>query len=299
MEELKKNPERAGLEILTNSINHLDALIRSKYDIVHGYFVVERENPDKIVHFMETDDYKEFVSLMREWYDKGYIAKDIATKTDFYATQRNSGNMGVKILWYYPTAEVTLADSYNVDELVPIHLSPAIKSNDSMLGNLYGIYNKSKNVDSALKFLELWNTDPSVKNMITYGLEGKHYDLVDGKLKRKDGALDLYRLDNSISGNMMISYLLEGDPDDKWEQFEEFNNSAVVSETLGFFPKIDAVSAQIGACTNAVSEYGPLLACGAVNPQEYLEKMLAELEKSGVEEVKAELQKQYDEWKQK
>lgn len=297
LKTLKKYPERAGLEVLTTSINHLSAVMRSKYDIVKDYFVVERANPDKILHFMETEEYKEFVYLMRDWYKKGYIAQDVATKTDMYTTQRNSGNMGIKILWYYPTAEVTLKDSYHVDALVPIHLSPAIKSNDSMFGNLYGIYNKSKNVDNALKFLELWNTDPAVKNMITYGIEGKHYEMVDGRVRRKEGALDLYRLDNSISGNMMISALLENDPADKWEQFKAFNEGAVTSKTLGFFADSANVSGQLGACTNVVAEYNPLLSCGVVDPDKYLEKMLTALEKSGVNEIKAEFQRQYDAWR--
>ena len=246
---------------------------------------------------METEEYKEFVYLMRDWYKKGYIVQDVATKTDFYKEQRLSGNMGVKFVWDYPTGAIGSAEYYNVEEIVPISLSPAIKSNDSMFGNLHGIYKKSKNVDAALKFLELWNTDAAVKNMITYGIEGKHYDVVDGRIRRKDGALDLYRYDNAISGNMMISTLLESEPADKWEQFKAFNEGAVISKTLGFFVDTKNVSGQLGACDNAVAEYSPLLCCGVLDPDKYLDKMLTALEKSGVNEIKADFQRQYDAWR--
>ena len=297
LEALKKDPERAGFEILSSSTTHMNLALKNKYDVVTEEFVVKRDEPDKIVHFMETEEYRDFVNLMRDWYNKGYIAKDITTRTD-YSSYHNAGKTGLVYLSYHPYSEISLGWADNAD-LQAIHVSPITKSNNSMMGSMFGIYSKSKNVDKALAFLQLWNTDPEVKNLITYGIEGKHYDLVDGKVRRKDGSLDLYKMDNPTSGNMMISYLMEGESDDKYEQFEKFNEAAIEASTLGFFPDTNSIKSKINACTSVVSEYNPLLCCGAVEPEQYLNDMLAGLKNAGMEEVKAELQKQYDAWTNK
>lgn len=295
LEALKQHPERSGYEILPDTTIHMNMALKEKYDTVYNEFVVDRENPDKIVHFMETQEYKDYVHLMRDWYEKGYIAKDITTRTD-YESYHNTGDVGIIYTQYQPYSEIAFKDSYNAD-LVAIHLTPIVMSNTSMFGSLFGIYSKSKNVDKALKFLELWNTNPDVKNMITYGIEGKHYDLINGKAKIREGAFDLYKMQNAISGNMMISHILESEPDDKYEKYKEFNSKAIPAATLGFLPDMENISSKVGACANVISEYNPLLCCGAVDPDQYLDKMLKALKNSGVDEVKQELQKQYDEWR--
>lgn len=295
LEALKKDPERAGFEILSTSTTHMNLVLKNKYDIVVEDFVIKRDEGEKIVHFMETPEYKEYVYMMRDWYNKGYIAKDITTRTD-YTAYHNAGKAGMTYLSYHPYAEITVGFANNADYQT-IHVSPITKSNTSMMATPFGIYSKSKNVDKCLEFLQLWNTEPQVKNMITYGIEGKHYDLVNGKVRRKEGALDLYKNDNSATGNMMISYLLEEEPDDKYEQFDIFNKSAIEACNLGFAPNTESIMSKIAACGNVVSEYNPLLCCGAVDPDQYLENMLQGLKGAGVEKVKEELQKQYDEWK--
>ncbi len=292
---LKKDPERAGFEILSTSTTHLNLALKNKYDVITEEFVVKRDDPDKIVHFMETKEYRDFVYLMRDWYNKGYIAKDITTRTD-YSSYHNAGKSGLAYIWHHPYAEISLGWTNNADyEVIPV--APIIKTNTSMMATPFCIYSKSKNVDKALAFLELWNTDPQVKNMITYGIEGKHYDLVDGKVKRREGALDLYKMDNAASGNMMISALLVDEPDDKYEKFKVFNESAIEASNLGFACDTTPVKSKLAACAGVLSEYNPLLCCGAVDPDQYLDAMLQGLKNAGVEDVKAELQKQYDAWR--
>jgi len=295
LEALKKDPERAGFEILSTSTTHMNLALKNKYDVITGEFVVKRDDPAKIVHFMETPEYKEYVYMMRDWYNKGYIAKDITTRTD-YSSYHNAGKSGMTYIWHHPYAEITLGWTNNADyEVIPV--APITKTNTSMMSTPFCIYSKSKNVDKSLEFLQLWNTEPAVKNMITYGIEGKHYDLVDGKIKRRDGALDLYKMDNAASGNMMISALLVEEPDDKYEQFKKFNEASIEASNLGFAPDNTAIKSKLAACTSVVEEYNPLLCCGAVDPEQYLNSMIEGLKSAGMEKVKEELQKQYDVWR--
>lgn len=297
LEALKNYPDKSGFEILSNNQIHMKLALKYNYDDICDWFVIDKNNPEEIVHFMETEEYREFVYLMRDWYEKGYIAQDIATRTDYNA-YHNSGNTGMFYSSYTPYGEKHFNDLYNGDFVV-IPVSDTVVSRTSTMGSLWGIYSKSEHVEESLAFLELWNTDPEVKNMIVYGIEGKHYNLVDGKVRRIEEASSLHGIQNWKTGNNMIAYLLETEPDDKYEQYEIFNASAVESPALGFHPDTTEITSELAAITNVVNEYNPLLAVGAVEPDDYLDVMLDGIKSAGLDKVKAELQKQYDEWRNK
>ena len=116
------------------------------------------------------------------------------------------------------------------------------------------------------------------------------------KVEQVEGATSKYLNQNWASGNVFISKLYVGEPDDKWEKYDEFNKSATKSLTLGFFPEVKMINDKILACQGAAAEFTGLLSCGAVDPDEYLPKLKSSLEASGVNDVVEELQKQYDEW---
>ena len=148
-----------------------------------------------------------------------------------------------------------------------------------------------------LKFLELANTDPDVKNLLCYGIEGRHYNLVDGKVLQVDDWNNMYWSQNWTTGNMMISYLLVSDPDDKWEQYDKFNNSAINSVSLGFYPSLEKIQDKLAALSAVRAEYTGILGCGATDPGDLLAEFINEYKNAGIDDVLAEIQSQFDEWK--
>ena len=86
-----------------------------------------------------------------------------------------------------------------------------------------------------MMFLNLLNTDEKLRNMIQYGLEGTHYKKLEGPYIEDMPAMqENYAMPGFALGNMFLTYLHEGEPEDKWEAFEKFNSSAVVAPTFGF-----------------------------------------------------------------
>lgn len=294
LEKLKETGTRNGFEI--GAKGRHDPMHRINYfDVVQGDFVADKET-GKIDNYYMTKQYEEYVRLMRDWYNKGYIASDVATRNGY---DTDSSKKGITYVSYAPYNEVQ-ATKYNDNKpLTPIKMTPAVITNQSTCGSAFAVLEKSKNKEKAMKFLELWNTDPEVKNLITHGIEGVHYNLVDGKVEKVEGATSKYLNQNWASGNVFISTLYVGEPDDKWEKYEEFNLSAEEASTLGFVPETRSVNDKILACQGVAAEFAGLLSCGAVDPDEYLPKLRKSLEDAGVNDVSAELQKQYDEWKNK
>lgn len=298
---LKEAGNRPGF-MLTNSSSPTQLV---KLDMYHSFDMVagdssymsavRRTEPETVVNYYATDEYKAFVTMMHDWYNKGYIAEDVLTR-EGYSEYTNAQKMGLAYFEAAPLADYAQTTNYG-KEIIVMSVSPALSETASATGSMFCIPAKSKYKEQAIKFLELWNTDSYVKNTICYGLEGVHYNVNDdGRITRVEGANDMFSGQNWTTGNSMISYILSTEPADKWEQYKAYGESAISAVTLGFAPDTTAVLDQIAMCQSTVVEYGNLLSIGTLDPEEYLPIFLDALNASGAEQIISEFQTQYDAW---
>ena len=298
LEALAKT-DRAGFQIgnkgIYNSMFMLD-----NYDSLDGsqnsMVMIKKDDPTVIVNSYETEDYKEGVTLLYEWFQKGYISPDVLTRENYDEYIKNGNyKYGLGYVSYSPQNEIIQSTTYG-KTLTPMPVTPITITNSSARGSLFAILSKCENKERALEFLQVWNTVPEVKNLFAYGIEGKHYNLIDGQVERVEDANTLYASQNWTTGNSFISYTLVGETKDKWEQYLAWNEQGVESECLGFTPDTTKVADKLSACNAVIAEYGPMLQTGSVNPEEYLPKFQQALKDAGVDEVIAEYQSQYDAW---
>ncbi len=92
----------------------------------------------------------------------------------------------------------------------------------------------SKNPEKAMEFLNLLNTDKYLRNLINYGIEGVHYEKISNNKIRLLEESKNYMVDYYTLGNLFITYVLEDEPENKWDEFKEVNNKSNVSQALGF-----------------------------------------------------------------
>jgi len=299
---LKEAGDRPGFQV----VNSTAPLQLVKVDMYHAFdmvagdpsymCVVRRTEPETIVNYYASEEYEAYVKLMYDWYQKGYIAEDVLTRTDY---REYLNNMKMGLCWFEsaPLSDYAQTTSYG-KEVVVMSTSPALCETASATGSMFCIPAKSNHKEETIRFLELWNTDPVVKNMICYGLEGVHYNLEeDGRITRVPEAGEMFSGQNWTTGNSMISYVLSTEPIDKWEQYKAFDEAASNSLTLGFAPDTSRVLDQISMCKATVVEYGNLLSLGTIDPEQYLPIFLDALNASGAEEIIAEFQERYDEWR--
>ena len=128
--------------------------------------------------------------------------------------------------------------------------------------------------------------------MIRHGIEGKHYTAVgdnqvdrtmDGTLNPADNGYDYtygWQFGTPFNQKWDISY-----PDNIEELFQEYNDSAIVSQNNGFSFDMTPVETQVAALTNVIAEYGQSLETGSVNPEEYIPAFLEDLESNGVQDL--------------
>lgn len=265
-------------------------------DNVPGVLYPDNRDTKVINQFMAPESI-EYYREMRDYYQKGYIAKDNAT---LVAT-----NEEMKTGKYFATEQplipyfaARLSSETGVD-WVQVDITSPVMSNRETTGAMTAIPAASKNPDAAFKFITLTYTDAALRNMITFGLEGEHYTLNgEGKVTVTQKGKDSWNLGNQwVFGDQFKDLLLDSQPSDLWEKMTEYNNAAFVEQNLGFVFNAASVQTEIAACKTVVDNYYPILFTGSQDVDKTVAKFSEELKASGEEAIIAEMQKQYDEWR--
>lgn len=248
----------------------------------------------KVFNEFEAPETMAFFKQMHEYYKAGYIREDAASINDFSA-DFNAGKIFASTQSLKPgkDAEMTNSSGY---EWVQVEMTPAVISNRDTTGSMQAISATSANPDVAAQFLELFNTDAYLNNLVNFGIEGTHYT------KKSDDVIEPIA-DTGYNpgtgwmfGNQFINYLLPNEDPEKWAKFEAFNSGSVGTQTLGFVFNAESVKSEIAQCNNVWDQYVPALETGTVDPEEFLPKAIQAFKDAGVEKIIAEKQAQLDAW---
>ena len=256
--------------------------------------VTIKEGNYKVINQFKTKEMREYFDLYHEFYKKGYIPGDAAVVPDNMSII-TAERFGVNWAQYQPFADVvwSLGAGYKI---VSFPAFEPIITNSSVQGAMVGISINAKRPDLDMKFLNLLNTDVYLRNLLNYGIEGYHFKKTAPNRIKFLPAHSNYLVPYYTFGNLFITYLLPGDPDDKWEQFKKWNASAITSQVLGFHFDITPVQTEFGALVNVAKQYGNNLFTGSVDPAVYLPLQQKAFEAAGLETYLTEMQKQLNEW---
>lgn len=271
-------------------------LIPYDYVIQSNPLAVKMDTKDyKVVNILETPEMKQALTTMHKYYKAGYIQAE-AANTSSNDDVMKSGN------WFMDRASTQpFADNiWSLSQGYPIISTPASEAiiyNWSVMGSMQAISANSEHPVEAMKFLNLLNSDPYLRNMVDSGIEGVHYEKVSENVMRNLPAAKDYDVPTFAMGNIMLNYLYEADPANKWEEFKKFNESGVPAPLLGFNFDTTNVTTELASMQNAKEEFWAALMTGTVDPEEYLPKAIEKLKAAGLDKLMAEAQKQVDEWK--
>ena len=267
----------------------------------------DRENTT-VVNMFETEQYKNYVTMVADWYDKGYIYPDAATDTQGTATMMKAGNT-----FSYATAIkpgfLSEANSANGCKCYCLYINPSDQgylstTNISFIDT--GIANNSKDPEMAFKFISALYSDPTVYNMWQYGIEGTNYQVLeDGTaffVDGEDGSNYKYHQNTGWElGNQFQSYVWNDGTKsaDYWDLLKAHNDWAYYPTTYGFMWDSSDYSTEVTALTNAYETYRATLETGAAGSkgvQETLDALNEALYAAGLEDVMKAKQAQLDEW---
>ncbi|QUI24710.1 ABC transporter substrate-binding protein [Vallitalea pronyensis] len=258
--------------------------------------VVWNDSKDmKVFNEFEAEETMTLFKTMHKFYKAGYIREDAATVRDYMADEK-AGKIFAAVKSLKPGKDDEMTNSTG-HPWVQVEITPPIISNRDTTGSMQAVSRTSKNPERALMFLELFNTDPYINNLINFGIEGEHYTKVSDNIIESTDNTDKYSPGTGwMFGNQFINYLLPNEDPEKWEKFKTFNDQASGTKTLGFMFNADSIKTEIAQCNNVWDEYVPALETGTVDPEEYLPILLQGFKDAGIDKIINEKQKQLDAW---
>lgn len=248
----------------------------------------------KVFNQYDTPEYKEYLKIMRKWFNEGLIRKDAATL-------KNDPSIDEGKYFAYPLqmkpgkAEEQKKPAV---EWVQHDITPVLTSNMDTNGSMTAISTTSKNPERAMMLLNLMYTDKTLINTLLFGIENTHYTKKSDNVIeiKQDSGYDKYAGSGWMFGNQFIQYLNVNEDPMKWDKLKDFNSKATALNSLGFTFNNESVKTELAALNNVCLEYLPVLVTGSVDPDKYLPIFLNKLKESGSEKVIAEIQTQYDEF---
>jgi putative aldouronate transport system substrate-binding protein len=255
-----------------------------------------------VVNYYETQEFKEIATLVRDWYNKGYILKDAATTTSAALELMSSGNAFSYIAGYAGEQAYVQISAQTGYDIRMARLGKPYLNTGSINALTWSVASTSKHPEAALQFMNLIFSDKDVINLIIYGIEGRDYLKVDDDHVQYPDGQDANtvpytaQLSCGIVGNQFIQYAMAGtDMADLQLMLEENQNSAV-SPALGFTFDNSIVSNEESAVLNVINEYLPGLNTGSVDPEVEIPNFVAKLKAAGLDKIIAAKQAQLDEW---
>ncbi len=276
-----------GIDSNFDMINR-DALLGIPYSAVGG------ADESKVKVTVETPDVMDRLVLMNKWYKAGYINQDAATIDDagkYSATKVGQGFYGADAIW-------SGGDGYT--QLISKFSGPYL-STASIRGSMNAIAASSKNIDLALQYQQLVNTDVTYRDTLRYGIEGTHWNRTPEKLIQKtQQGRDNYGPWAFSQGSYSLSTpeAAEGvkvDPN-MWKVIFDGYKNVVATKTIGFSFDVTNVETEVAAVAAAKKKYWNGLVTGTVDPVTTVPTMIKEMEAAGLRKVQEECQKQFDAW---
>lgn len=272
------------------------------WDKLADYFgVLDNYGQDDltVVNLFETDNYKHYLKVMRDWYERGFISADVTNSTESSGAQMKAGT-----LFAYANANKPGIDAQEQQitgcEVVGAQVLDSITITNN--NGQWCIPENSANPEKAMQFLNLLYTDPDVINLVVYGIEGEDYVVhEDGRIGYPEG-LDATTVGYSVAsmlwafGNQFNAHVWETNAPDLWEQTKAWSQTGLKSKAYGFVFDPTPVANEEAAVQNVYDQYRMSLECGVVDPEPTLKEMNDKMYAAGLKTIMDEKQRQLDEW---
>lgn len=253
-----------------------------------------------VVNYYDSDDYMEMAQRMRRWYENGYISEDVVTAGEDARAYFKAGTAFASLATLKPG--YAFKESKTIGkEMVQVGIIPPTTNTTVVQSIQWTIPENCEYPEKAMQMLDLMYSDETVMNLLAWGIEGEHYQVLDSGLidypEGVTGETSGYNLNYGwMFGNQFITYVWNGDSPTIWEETDTFNKDAKKSAAFGFSYDSTEVKTELAACSNVVSEYNVSLTSGLVDPETVIPEFVEKLEAAGIDKIIAEKQSQLDAW---
>ena len=242
-----------------------------------------------VVNLFESDFYKEYCQRMYEYNQKGYISPDAATDTTTVTELVKAGTLMGYTTGGKPGIRQQETNLCGRPMTVFQTLEDYIRS-DAVASFPWTIPINTADAEKAMLLLNEFYTNPDLANLLSWGIEGVHYKVLDnGLIDYMDG------VDATTSGwnhkvawqmpNQFITHVWNGNDPALWQNIKDFNNNAKKSAAMGFTYNNADTLTEMTAVQNAYEEYQKSLEFGFVDPAVGIPELIAKLEAAEMNKI--------------
>lgn len=248
----------------------------------------------QVVNIVDKADLPDMLAKFYDWSNKSYWPKSVLSNKDNEMLRNGKSASLIHNLdtWVGNAISHPEYDLQYTTMLANAYPLPMMQ--DGM-----AIPASSENPERALMMLELLRTDQSYYNLLTYGIEGKHYEITaEGLLNPLDQ--EGFTPEGYCSWGFRdttFRYDMVGSPSTLTAAREAIKANAKTNIYTMFNLNIDPIKNEYASVLNVMQQYYVPLKLGYVEPVKGLEELKAQLNSAGVEKVQAEIQKQIDEFR--
>ncbi|UPG62610.1 ABC transporter substrate-binding protein [Metabacillus endolithicus] len=254
----------------------------------------------EISNYVESEQYENEINLARKWYKAGYILPDVATNTESAQNLMKSG----KVFAFFKSGIPYIAEKESRvvgHEVISVPISGSFTDTSTVTKFMWLIPQSAEYPEKSMELLNLFYSNADIMNLISWGIEGKHYVKVSDNVITYPEGVNADNIGYAPNagwqfGNQMLTYVWEDTPPDMWEKMVELNESAEKSAALGFIFDTSPVKTELAAVTNVISQFKASIENGVVDPETELPKYQEKLKQAGIDKIIEEKQKQLDKW---
>ena len=230
-----------------------EVAIGAYFDPIYGYSVAEGTD-FTVQNLLAIPQYQEYVALMAEYTEKGYIVE-------------NAKNYAVNVV----KGDASVAAEYEaMGYEVKVIQNPFVQP-ETIFDGMLAVSSYTSSEDRALEIIEMLTTDPEAKNILQYGIldDGDNTAYANYKLVELENGNFVverlnnnYMMDNGLTGNVYMGYPEEGQPFNAWDYYKQTNLDSAISPFMLLYveeSELDNILASVlkrAALTEALAALG-------------------------------------------
>lgn len=257
---------------------------------------INSDNSATVVPIQNAESFKGSVQKMRDWYNAGYLPKDVLNIGDVQS-KLNSGAAAMINGSAMSASEQQGVIAANVPGAVlqdaPIHGTFRQKYLAGDGGNAFYLSPTSKHPDQVVQFWAWVLTSQENYDLYCYGINGTNYSLEsNGKIKFLNSDYTsfpswMFKNLNFLRFNSVLS-------DEYINTLKQWDNGGVAYPLDGFTFDPKTVTTELSQCGSVWGSYSAGLNSGAVDLVKTLPEFEKKMKAAGQEKVVVEAQKQVD-----
>ncbi len=261
----------------------------------------ESQRDLKVVNMYESPEFVNLIQTTRDWYLKGFISPDSIAASESNETAIRSGKYAscfANGTNYIDPSRFSESCGY---EMGVVEIGNFTQDTINYNGVCWIVSSQCKNPDAALRFLNLTYTDPTITNLLVWGIEGTDYVTVSENRVQYPEGMDASSVPYTCAaaggyiGMQFLAADFVGVPDIV-ELLKQYTSDDIVSNAMGFNCDLSEVSNEVSAVVAVVDQYMPGFITGTLDLDENYDKFVSSLYDAGLQKIIDEKQTQLDAW---